>query len=73
MIYGWTAAVCSATDLQRLMVAELIGAEAVARLIRDGSPIELRLYASRAEPSPYLPPPSPGSLRSGGRAAGRAA
>ncbi len=37
------AAVAAATDLQRLMVAERIGAEAVARLVRDGAPIELRI------------------------------
>ena len=36
-------AVTAATDLQRLMVAERIGAEAAARVVRDGVPIELRI------------------------------
>ena len=31
----------SATDLQRLMVAELIGSEATARVVREGSVLEL--------------------------------
>ena len=39
----------SATDLQRLMVAERIGAEAVARLVRDGAPIELRITPAELE------------------------
>ncbi len=42
------AAVRSATDLQRLMVAERIGAEAVARLIRDGSPHRAAPHPGRA-------------------------
>jgi S1-C subfamily serine protease len=42
-------AVTAATDLQRLMVAERIGAEAVARLIRGGSPIELRITPAELE------------------------
>ena len=37
------AAIASATDLQRLMVAELIGAEATARVVRDGRVIELQV------------------------------
>jgi S1-C subfamily serine protease len=39
----------SATDLQRLMVAERIGAEAVARLVRDGAPIQLRITPAELE------------------------
>ena len=39
----------SATDLQRLMVAERIGAEAIARLVRDGSPTELRITPAELE------------------------
>ena len=35
--------VTAATDLQRLMVAERIGAEAAARVVRDGAPTELRI------------------------------
>jgi len=39
----------SATDLQRLMVAERIGAEAIARVVRDGSPTELRITPAELE------------------------
>jgi serine protease Do len=43
------AAVESATDLQRLMVAERIGAEAIAQLVRDGSVLELRVTPAELE------------------------
>ena len=39
----------SATDLQRLMVAERIGAEATARLVRDGAVLELRVTPAELE------------------------
>jgi S1-C subfamily serine protease len=39
----------SATDLQRLMVAERIGAEASLRLVRDGRPLELRVTPAELE------------------------
>ena len=39
----------SATDLQRLMVAERIGAEAAARLVRDGAVLELRVTPAELE------------------------
>ena len=42
-------AVGSATDLQRLMVAERIGRDALARLVRDGSVIELRVVPVELE------------------------
>ncbi len=42
-------AVGSATDLQRLMVAERIGRDALARLVRDGSVIELRVVPAELE------------------------
>jgi S1-C subfamily serine protease len=41
--------IASATDLQRLMVAELIGARAVARLVRDGAVLELRVTPAELE------------------------
>jgi S1-C subfamily serine protease len=39
----------SATDLQRLMVAELIGQDATAKLVRDGSVLELRVIPAELE------------------------
>ena len=39
----------SATDLQRLMVAERIGAAAKVRLVRDGSVRELRVTPAELE------------------------
>ena len=39
----------SATDLQRLMVAERIGAEATARLVRDGAVLELPVVPAELE------------------------
>jgi S1-C subfamily serine protease len=42
-------AIESATDLQRLMVAERIGSEAIARLIRGGSVLELRVVPAELE------------------------
>jgi S1-C subfamily serine protease len=39
----------SATDLQRLMVAERIGATAKARVVRDGSVLELRVVPAELE------------------------
>ncbi len=39
----------SATDLQRLMVAELIGSEAKARLVREGSLLELVVIPAELE------------------------
>ena len=42
-------AVGSAADLQRLMVAERIGRDALARLVRDGSVIELRVVPAELE------------------------
>jgi S1-C subfamily serine protease len=42
-------AITSATDLQRLMVAELIGAKAVARVVRDGAVLELRVTPAELE------------------------
>jgi S1-C subfamily serine protease len=39
----------SATDLQRLMVAERIGAEAKVRLVRDGRALELRVTPAELE------------------------
>jgi S1-C subfamily serine protease len=39
----------SASDLQRLMVAERIGAKAVARLVRDGALLELRVIPAELE------------------------
>jgi len=39
----------SATDLQRLMVAERIGAEASLRLVRDGRALELRVTPAELE------------------------
>ena len=41
--------VTSATDLQRLMVAELIGSEAKARLVREGSVLELYVVPAELE------------------------
>ncbi len=41
--------IASATDLQRLMVAERIGAEATARLVRDGSVLELPVVPAELE------------------------
>jgi S1-C subfamily serine protease len=43
------AAVESATDLQRLMVAELIGAETPARVVRDGRVLELSVVPAELE------------------------
>ena len=42
-------AIESATDLQRLMVAERIGSEATARLVRDGSPLTLQVIPAELE------------------------
>jgi S1-C subfamily serine protease len=39
----------SATDLQRLMVAELIGSEAKARVVREGSLLELTVIPAELE------------------------
>jgi S1-C subfamily serine protease len=36
-------ATASVYDLQRVMVAELIGVEVPVTIVRDGSPVELRL------------------------------
>ena len=41
--------IASATDLQRLMVAELIGAKAAARVVRDGAVLELRVTPAELE------------------------
>ena len=41
----------SATDLQRLMVAELIGREARTRLVRDGSVLELTVVPAELDTS----------------------
>ena len=42
-------AIASAADLQRLMVAERIGAEASLRLVRDGRVLELRVTPAELE------------------------
>ena len=39
----------SATDLQRLMVAERIGRDATAKLVRDGTVLELRVVPAELE------------------------
>jgi hypothetical protein len=39
----------SAADLQRLMVADLIGRDASAKLVRDGSLLELRVVPAELE------------------------
>jgi S1-C subfamily serine protease len=39
----------SATDLQRLMVAERIGQDATTKLVRDGSLLELRVVPAELE------------------------
>ena len=43
------AAIESATDLQRLMVAELIGTETPARVVRDGGVLELSVVPAELE------------------------
>jgi S1-C subfamily serine protease len=43
------SAVESAADLQRLMVADLIGRDASAKLVRDGSLLELRVVPAELE------------------------
>jgi serine protease Do len=43
------AAIESAADLQRMMVADLIGAEAVAHLVRDGDLREVRVVPAELE------------------------
>jgi S1-C subfamily serine protease len=39
----------SATDLQRLMVAERIGRDSEARLVRDGSVLTIRVIPAELE------------------------
>jgi S1-C subfamily serine protease len=43
------AATESATDLQRLMVAERIGRDATARLVREGSVLELNVVPAELD------------------------